>query len=91
MQIEMVELLAKRRDRCIAICLGVKEREIDRYLPPEAKAKLRKVILDQVNEFYDVVVELMGSLDSGDSVVNQLWLDKIDQMHAVIVGNGNGH
>lgn len=97
MQTAIAEMLAKRRDRAIAIILGVKEREIDAHLPKEAQAKLRKVILDQVNDLFDVAMELMASLDSGESVVNQLWLDKVDILHqdvsAMLVklnGNGSG-
>jgi hypothetical protein len=91
MQPAVADMLAKRRDRCIAIVLGVKEREIDEFLPPEARSKLRKVVLDQINDLHDACVEVMRSFDTGDSVINQLWLDKINEMHDVIVGNGNGH
>lgn len=76
------ELLAKRRDRAIAIILGVKERECDKHLPQEAKSKLRKVILDQTNEMYELCLDVMRSLDTGDVVLNEVYLDKLDEVHA---------
>lgn len=84
------ELLRKRRDRAIAIILGVKERECDQHLPAQASARLRKVILDQLNEFYDLCLDVMRSLDTGDVTLNQLYLDKLDEIHSATVGALNG-
>lgn len=82
----MDELLARRRDRAIAIILSFKERECDRHLPPEVSAKLRKIILDQLNDFHDLCAD---ALSSDERVVwNELFLQKIDEMHDVLV-NGS--
>lgn len=89
MQASLDALLAKRRDRAIAIILGVKERECDSRLSPDQSSKLRKVVLDQLNEFYDIVVDIMRSLDTGDVVLNDVYLGKIDEMHTRLVGNGS--
>jgi hypothetical protein len=56
------DILKKRRDRTIAIILGLKEREVDPLLLEEpggsrASAMLRKVILDQINDFYDMALD----------------------------------
>lgn len=86
------DILAKRRQRVIAIILGVKERECDMHLPPEASAKLRKVILDQVNEYYELVLDLTQAPKvTGESgvILNQFYLEKIDALYAVVVTNGN--
>jgi hypothetical protein len=72
------KLLARRRDRAIAIILGVKERECDPYLPEEASRKLRKVVLDQFNEFSALVEDIA---DSG-VVLNQEYLAKLDALLA---------
>lgn len=72
------ELLAKRRDRAIAIILGVKERECDEYLPLAARSKLRKVILDQFNDLYSLCLDL--ATDSEDVILNELYQRKIDAM-----------
>lgn len=85
MQPVLKEFLDRRKDRAIAIILGVKERECDQYLTPEARTKLRKVVLDQLNEFYDVVVDIGNSLDSGEAILNEDWLTKLDEIHMAVV------
>jgi hypothetical protein len=72
----LAELLAKRRQRCMAIVLTVKEDEVDTYLPPEVSRKLRKVVLDQFNDLYTFAVDLIGS----DPVVNDAYLAKFEQI-----------
>lgn len=74
-------LLAKRRDRAIAVVLGVKERECDQYLPPVARAKLRKVVLDQFNELYELTLDLFRSFDSDGVVLNELYLERLAALH----------
>lgn len=81
MQDALEDLLKRRRDRAIAIVLSIKERECDSHLPREARAKLRKVVLDQFNEFYDLVLDIMSSLDQGDVVLNEEYLEKLDSVH----------
>lgn len=80
------ELLARRRDRTIAILLRAKENECDQYLPPEVSSRLRKLILDQVNEFYQLATDLAGQ-DRGGVVLNELYLQKLNELHEAIVGN----
>jgi hypothetical protein len=86
----IADLVARRRDRAIAVLLGIKEREVDKYLPPEAQALLRKAILDQLNDFHSLVMDVMRSLDTGDVGLNELYLDKLTEIHEAVVGNGNG-
>lgn len=81
-------LLARRRDRAIAIILGVKERECDARLSPEQSGKLRKVVLDQLNEYHDLVADVVRSLDTGDVVLNDIYLTKIDDIYNQLVGSG---
>lgn len=90
MQDVLNDVIARRRDRAIAALLGVKEREADQYLPPEVSRALRKAILDQVNDFHTFVTDVMRSLDTGEVVLNDLYMEKIDQLHEVVVGR-NGH
>lgn len=77
-------LLAKRRDRSIAILLGYKERECDDHLPLHVRAGLRKAILDQINDFYELTLDLTNSLDDGSVALNQVYLDKIDEIHRTV-------
>lgn len=89
MQPAIETLLAKRRDRAIAIILSLKEREIDQHLPAMASQKLRKVVLDQLNDFYDMCRDVIESLDPGNVTLNEEWLDKIDEIHATLTSNGH--
>lgn len=75
-----MDFMARRRDRAIAIMLGVKEREADQHLPREVSAKLRKAILDQMNDFYDSCLDVMKSLDSGEYVVNEDYFERLEDM-----------
>lgn len=81
MQTALQDVLARRRDRAIAIVLSIKERECDKDLSAQASQKLRKVVLDQFNEFYDLVSDIMASLDNGDAVLNEEYLSKLDALH----------
>ena len=84
------QLLAKRRDRVIATILGIKERDCDPFLTAEASAKLRKVVLDQINEFYDLAADLIRSTgDQPAVVVNEHYVQRmLQEIHEVVVGNG---
>lgn len=88
MQQVLTDILAKRRDRAIAIVLGVKERECDRHLPPEASYKLRKVVLDQFNELHDLATDLIKSLDTNGIVLNEIYLQKLDEIHNAVMTDG---
>lgn len=86
MESPLMDLLARRRDRAIAIILRVKEQECDQYLPMDASLKVRKVVLDQMNAFYDVCADVVNSLDNpGVSVLNEHWLQKIDEVYDHVV------
>ena len=94
MQPILNDVLARRRDRGIAIILGMKERECDKYLSKEASGKLRKAILDQFNEFYEICVDVMRSLDTGEVVLNEHYVDRIEEklaeLHrALVSSNGD--
>lgn len=80
-------ILKTRMNKAIAIVLGVKEREIDSYLPQDVRDKLRKVVLDQFNEYHELCLDVMRSLDTGDVVLNQEYLDMIAELHSTVVCN----
>lgn len=75
------DLISKRKDRALAIILSVKEAECDPYLPEDAQHALRKVVLDQVNSFYDLVLDVINSLDTGAVELNSHYLDMISELH----------
>lgn len=85
----VVDLIARRRDRAIAAILGVKERECDPHLPAQVSKRLRKVVLDQLNDFTSMIEDLLASMEPEEGVVlNDLWLAKIAEIHEVVTGNG---
>jgi hypothetical protein len=77
-EVANAELLKRRRDRAIAIVLGVKERQCDHYLPADVSAKLRKVILDQFNDLFDACLDVSRSDDGPAVVLNELYQQKLD-------------
>ena len=70
--------LGKRRDRAIATLLSFKERECDTYLPSEVSQRLRKEILDQINEVCDVALDL---INDAEVVWNEEFMDRFDDMY----------
>lgn len=93
MQEVLTDFLQKRKNRSIAIIMAVKERECDPSLSAMQSQKLRKVVLDQLNDFYDTCVDVMASLDTGEVILNEGYLQKLDELHEVVVkknGKANG-
>lgn len=79
------EFLRRRKDRACAIVLTTVDREVtDR----DSRERVRKVILDQINDFYNAIVDVVHSMDSGTVVLNELWLAKLDEIHGLL---RNGH
>ncbi len=91
MQDILVEFLEKRKNRSIAIIMSWKERECDSQLDPATRQNLRKVILDQINEFHDSCIDVMSSLDTNGVVLNEEYLEKLDELHRVIMKNELSH
>lgn len=81
----MKELVEKRCRRAIAIVLSAKEREADPYIDPGAQSRLRKVIMDQFNDFAALVIDVIESMEGG-AVVNELFLEKLQDIHDAVVG-----
>lgn len=89
MQRALQDLLRKRMDRAIATVLSSKEQNVDCLLPDDQAAReatrvLRKAVLDQFNGFYEVCLDVMDSLDTGEVVLNEDYLRKIDRIHESI-------
>lgn len=79
------DLLERRRNRAIAIVLGVKERECDVELNAAQSQKLRKVVLDQFNDFCDLAVDILESATANNGVVlNDHYLQILEDIHAAI-------
>lgn len=73
------EFVERRKNRCIASLLSAKERDIDRYLPSDVAAGYRKLILDEINDFALLVIDLL------EDNINEEFLIMLEEMHSVIV------
>lgn len=82
----MRELLEKRCRRCIAIVLSANEKE---DLTSETRSRLRKVVLDQFNDFAALAIDVVESTERG-SVINELWLEKMDELLAHFTSSPRG-
>lgn len=88
------DILRKRRDRAIAIIMKVKEREIDPLLLQEpggaqASRLLRKVVLDQVNDFYDIALDVASSGEADKFEFNpEVWESRINAIYEAVTRNG---
>lgn len=69
------DIAAKRRDRCLAAILAVRD-ECDAHLPEPLGRRLRKVVLDQVNDLTEVLVDLMKTVNDEQILVNEFWLER---------------
>lgn len=74
------EFLRRRKDRACAIVLTVVDREVD----GEVKERIRKVVLDQINDLYNATIDVVRSLDTGTVVLNELYLQKLDEISGLI-------
>jgi hypothetical protein len=81
------EFLRRRKDRSCAIVLTVVDREVT---DPHVRERIRKVVLDQINDFYCAMVDVSHSLSSETVVLNELYLQRLDEIYERVVMNGHG-
>ncbi len=75
------DLLGRRRDRCLARILNAKDEfEADRYDGRE----FRKVILDEFNDFYNMALDVIKSIDDESVVVNRDFYDRVERIYDAI-------
>jgi hypothetical protein len=84
----VISILERRRNKAIAVVLGVKEREVDYYIPKPIQDKLRKVVLDQFNDYHELCVDVFRSLDNDEVTLNEHYLELLDDIHSAVVKNG---
>lgn len=74
-------LVATRGNRCTAAILGFLEDEVYATVPEistEMQKRIRQVVLDQINGFKDLAIDIVKS---DAAVMNQVWVEKLDDMH----------
>jgi hypothetical protein len=77
-------ILDRRKDRLIATVLGFKESDLDKYLPSEVSQAFRKLLLDQINDYANMVDDVLKSYE-GDIVVNEEYARMLEEIHGAIV------
>jgi hypothetical protein len=88
----MVDIFARRRNKAIAVILRFKEQECDTFLPERVSDQLRKIILDQINDYHELVCDLVSVYQQG-GVVNELYLERLSEIDgrlSEIAGAVNG-
>lgn len=70
------EFVRKRRDRVLATILSYKENNVDQHLPTQkARDDLRRVILNNVNDFNDLVLDILKA--EPEVEINQLYIEAL--------------
>lgn len=86
----LTEFLFRRKQRAIAITMSALEKEVFPSLSSASQQKVRKIVLDQFNELHDAAVDLVRSMDNDTVQINEIYLDKINEIHSHLVQNGKG-
>lgn len=71
-------LVAIRGNRCTATILSWVEAHLMDTLSEEEWQSLRSVVIDQVNAFKDLSIDIVKS---DAAIVNQFWVEKLDDIH----------
>jgi len=75
------DLLSRRKDRIIAVILGFKDAEVDEYLPMDVSRGLRSAILDGINEYHDLVMDILKSMENESLVINEDFISRLEDLH----------
>lgn len=71
-------LIATRGNRTTAVILSWLEDNAYQYLPEEVQRETRQMILDQINTFKDLSIDIVKS---DTAYINQIWVEKLDQIY----------
>jgi hypothetical protein len=74
-------LVATRGNRCVASILTFLENEVYRRYPEISTAtqkQIRNVVLDNINGFKDLAIDIVKS---DTALVNDVWVQKLDLIH----------
>lgn len=74
-------LVATRGNRCTASIMGWMESNAYHYLPREVQVALRQNVIDNVNSFKDLAIDIVKS---DTAMINQIWVQKLDEIHKEI-------
>lgn len=85
MKMNSQEFVRKRRDRVLATILSYKEANVDQYLPNQkARDDLRRVILNNVNDFNDLVLDILKADPEPTMMENDLYMAALARIEALL-------
>lgn len=71
-------LIATRGNRATAVILSWMEENAYEYLPEDVRKELRQTVLDQINIFKDLAIDIVKS---DTAYINQIWVEKLEEIH----------
>ena len=76
-------LVATRGNRTTATILSTIETEIygEVTVPDHIKRKVRQAVLDQMNGYKDLIIDIVKS---DVALINEHWVSQIDEIHSAI-------
>lgn len=77
----VARLIALRGNRTTAVLLTWLEDNVYGYLPEETQNETRRVILDSINGFKDLAIDIVKA---DTSYINEIWAEKLDEIHQAI-------
>lgn len=77
----VAKLIALRGNRTTAVMLSWLEENVYRYLPEEVQIETRKQVMDNINSFKDLAIDIVKS---DTAVINEVWAEKIDEIHSYL-------
>ena len=78
-------LIATRGNRTTAVMLSWLEDNVYEHLDDELQHRTRQMVLDNINVYKDLAIDIVKS---DTAYVNELWLEKMDELHEAIKDNG---
>lgn len=74
-------LIATRGNRTTAMVLSWLEDNVYEFLEEDLQRTTRKMILDNINGFKDLAMDIVKS---DTAYLNTLWMEKLDEIHTAI-------
>lgn len=78
-------LIATRGNRCTATIMGFLEDTLYEKYPSistEDQRKLRQVVVNAVNSFKDLAIDIVKS---DQDLINDIWVQKLDDIHQALL------
>lgn len=77
-------LVQTRGNRVSATMLSWLEDNVYEFLEEDLQRRIRQMVLDNVNGFKDLTIDIVKS---DTAYMNQLWVEKLDEIHKEIRRN----